>query len=373
MSRIIHYEPKKALIQFPSLWLPGSPLPSSRGLGRRCCCGPPPCTQFEDNFDRSNNTNIGSDWSEEEGDWSIASNKLSISSANALCLCQASLDHPYSLEVVYNATTLNDLIKIVFNYVDSDNYSFVLIEIEPDTFINFLKIVDRVGGVETVLVNTSDGSDVSTDIDVKLCVFNSYVILQTPGQNVSAHITSSSSVCGLGTGSILTGTVTFNNFVIHTPDSINPECSPSICDIDCDCSPDFDTLVTTHLEVEIAGIVNNSPVDCSDCSDLNDTYLLTNAICITTASRWRYVFPSGAQPCNAEELTVAFISKTMVLVNFEGIDGAVTYFRTPLGESIPSDTDCNSLENFNVPPNTVGTSRDCDNSSATCKITSITP
>lgn len=33
------YKPKEALIQFPSLWLPGSPLPSSRGLGRRCCCG----------------------------------------------------------------------------------------------------------------------------------------------------------------------------------------------------------------------------------------------------------------------------------------------------------------------------------------------
>lgn len=32
------YTPKEALIQFPSLWLPGSPLPSSRGLGRRCCC-----------------------------------------------------------------------------------------------------------------------------------------------------------------------------------------------------------------------------------------------------------------------------------------------------------------------------------------------
>lgn len=38
MPRISPYKPKEALIQFPSLWLPGSPLPSSRGLGRRCCC-----------------------------------------------------------------------------------------------------------------------------------------------------------------------------------------------------------------------------------------------------------------------------------------------------------------------------------------------
>lgn len=37
------YKPKEALIQFPSLWLPGSPLPSSRGLARRCCCACNPC------------------------------------------------------------------------------------------------------------------------------------------------------------------------------------------------------------------------------------------------------------------------------------------------------------------------------------------
>lgn len=37
MPRLI-YKPKASLIQFPSLWLPGSPLPSSRGLARRCCC-----------------------------------------------------------------------------------------------------------------------------------------------------------------------------------------------------------------------------------------------------------------------------------------------------------------------------------------------
>ena len=34
------YRPKESLIQFPSLWLPGSPLPSSRGMpGYPCCCG----------------------------------------------------------------------------------------------------------------------------------------------------------------------------------------------------------------------------------------------------------------------------------------------------------------------------------------------
>jgi len=33
------HQPKKTLLQFPGLWLPGSPLPGAMGFGRRCCCG----------------------------------------------------------------------------------------------------------------------------------------------------------------------------------------------------------------------------------------------------------------------------------------------------------------------------------------------
>ncbi len=43
MSRIIQ-QPKKTLLQFPGLWLPGSPLPGTLGFGRRCCCGETCCS-----------------------------------------------------------------------------------------------------------------------------------------------------------------------------------------------------------------------------------------------------------------------------------------------------------------------------------------
>ncbi len=38
VSRIIQ-QPKKSLLPFPGLWLPGSPLPGAMGFARRCCCG----------------------------------------------------------------------------------------------------------------------------------------------------------------------------------------------------------------------------------------------------------------------------------------------------------------------------------------------
>lgn len=38
-----------------------------------CCC---PCWVWADNFNRSNSTNVGTDWTEEVGDWEILSNRL---------------------------------------------------------------------------------------------------------------------------------------------------------------------------------------------------------------------------------------------------------------------------------------------------------
>ena len=46
MRRSKLYRPKEALIQFPSLWLPGAPLPSSRGMPGYPCCCEQPCSDW---------------------------------------------------------------------------------------------------------------------------------------------------------------------------------------------------------------------------------------------------------------------------------------------------------------------------------------
>ncbi len=342
------------------------------------CCEeePPPCTQFEDNFDRSNSSDIGSDWSEESGDWSIASNKLSISSANALCLCDVSLDHPYALEVIVEGSTADDDIHIIFNYVDSDNYTFIRITVN-DGSGNRLEIVDRVGGVETMLSDTAHALSTGSPQGVMLCVYDTYVWLETPGENISAHVTVGSSVCGLGTGDTVTGTITFDDFSITTPRSVNPLCDLTPCDEVCSCSDDFDTLPTTHLEVVISGTVNRSPTVCTDCEDFDGTYLLYIERCADPggATNWLYTFPEDGQPCEATELRVVIVLHNL-FVEFFGIDSGTTLaFRIPLGEELPSDTNCNEFDEFDVPPVTGFAEQffGCDTSGATCTITSIVP
>jgi len=54
---------------------------------RRCCCPPTGCLIFEDDFNRVDNTDLGSGWWEFGGDWEIASNRLwEAGTANAVAL-----------------------------------------------------------------------------------------------------------------------------------------------------------------------------------------------------------------------------------------------------------------------------------------------
>jgi hypothetical protein len=45
-------------------------------MGRRCCCTTEGCEIGEDTFDRSDSTNIGTDWTELSGEWEIDTNRL---------------------------------------------------------------------------------------------------------------------------------------------------------------------------------------------------------------------------------------------------------------------------------------------------------
>ncbi len=44
------------------------------------CCAPAGCDYFTDEFTRADSTDLGDDWTEDTGDWSIASNMLTVSS-----------------------------------------------------------------------------------------------------------------------------------------------------------------------------------------------------------------------------------------------------------------------------------------------------
>jgi hypothetical protein len=95
-----------------------------------CCC----CNIFDDDFDRSNTSDLTPDWDEVAGGWSIISNVLYASatgSGNKLLICEH--DHPdgtCSAYVTVKLTGGGALSKsgIVTNYDDSSNYTYVVVQ-----------------------------------------------------------------------------------------------------------------------------------------------------------------------------------------------------------------------------------------------------
>jgi len=62
---------------------------------RRCCCG---CVIASDDFNRANSTNLGSNWTELAGDWSIASNQLTVATSDA----EARFEHTSPAQSTYH-------------------------------------------------------------------------------------------------------------------------------------------------------------------------------------------------------------------------------------------------------------------------------
>ena len=169
----------------------------------RCCCdgtdgtgGTGECRSvFQDVFDRADNTDLGGDWDEISGDWVIGDGNelgayLITTDQNAFTLhnkSYAATDERFGISCKFRANfTLDDWgnvlsytnFKIIFRYIDSDNYFFCEVKQEhiPYDMFNLangppcttggpgwylchvasLKLYQKSGGVETLLSSQED-------------------------------------------------------------------------------------------------------------------------------------------------------------------------------------------------------------------------
>lgn len=124
--------------------------------------------------------------------------------------------------------------------------------------------------------------------------------------------------------------------------------------------------VADELEVTIAGLANGT---CSNCGDLNDTYILQSVGEVPAGCCWTYEF---SETCGWDQI-VACISHPIASdyfleVSFGRVAGAafvVTYLKN-LGSDRPS---CN-WSALDVPV-TAQVEDPCDDDSSTCTVTSL--
>ena len=344
-------------------------------MHKDCCCG---CEVFVDEFNRSNDTDIGPDWDEVSGDWSIASNNLSITDDDGICKCETDGTLSYIVRVGCSGGTTGDEWRLIFDYTDSNNYSYA--RIVRSTLTSRIYLVSVSGGSHTVIF-TGGNFDFAfaQRLYVEACVHSNYVIIATSTSadfalytpRLGKGVTHTIGTCGLGTGTNAATPVKFDNFRI-----LNHEQSQSNCP-DCrgTCRWCIDDLVAERYQVVITGVTG-----ANDCSDFNGTWILTGFGCGFDTGVLDFVTQPG---CSGDSsLRLLFIFYDLLCVSpadtysvrvLFGGGSSTTCVADDCGKPAFLDYqndeyDCDDLIELSLAP---GNPPVCDVSSATCTVTAL--
>lgn len=247
------------------------------GFFTGCCCGTN-CTLFFDDFNRADSSSLGSDWTETAGNWTITSNKLQITTANAVCTSTYSPGgENVSISATVHGTASGDKIRLGHTATVK-----IICELEIGTGVLRLYVNPGGGGAEVLARECSVSAAINTDHALRMtterttsastttCFLNGvpYIALSSY-VNVNA-------VCAVGTGDTVTGTVTFDDFRIETSHGFdnNPANYPSCPAPLPGCWPIVSGANPAQIQAVVSGI--NTAVFCSsgECSALNGTYVL---------------------------------------------------------------------------------------------------
>ncbi len=256
----------------------------------KCCSS---CDIFEDNFIRSDSTNIGSDWEEVSGDWSISSSTLLAAVGVVKCVTphpDSTSHHKATAQI--GTASANGRPQVIVNYKDSNNYLFGEVQIGSGTAT--LRLYRRSGGTDTLLVSASQSSTWIGSISMSVCFDGSVLVLTATSatglvRSIGAVTTAITDGIYAGLGCANTsGTVKFSyfNFEKHR-DADNPTCGE--CTPDCSSCCDPTDRPPARIRVTIGpGLTDNN---CSYCDQVEGEYVLDHfplgAVC-----QWKYESPA---------------------------------------------------------------------------------
>ena len=344
------------------------------GLGF-CCCES--CAIFGDDFNRADDTDLGSDWDEDSGAAEIKDNKLRLTSAGTLVVTTTtkSGDSDYlacQLDIPDNNKTL----RIIVDYVDSDSYHFLEIDFRHSGSTSTLQLYKRSGGT-----NTAVGSSATTTALTTSSSILPRVCLTAAGQ-FSAHLAGTGGISVQGTTTVHGGSkvgiyledatnLDVDGFVwgVHESEDENCDECLALCN---GCSGTF--------TVVIADMADDA---CSECERLNGTFVLTPVCGCTHHYEWHSADvcddgPGTSTESNCDAAPVAtprlkllvsriatFVTMNLSYQSFGGFDFQWTFAGFVTG----ADTDCEVAWTQSLTSN-VGSTL-CDDSGASIDVTFV--
>lgn len=252
------------------------------------CCGCNPI--IADDFDRSNSTNLGADWTEQAGNWEINGSALRTTAANAVALHNTPITASnYAVEVEWSSGSTTSGARI-YLWQDASNYiacewtktqssglgvtrygeitiyqktgggaEVELCQVCPVTTTTFLR----------VYVNQDDGVIIASCSSVRLAL---PYFLNAPNPGIGsnsaaiAFVSPPDNVIGLGTTTNSSG-MNFDNFAVYEESSSCAQAS--VC---CGTAGQYPPETVT---VVVDGMSSDGTAYCASCGSLDGTYTLT--------------------------------------------------------------------------------------------------
>lgn len=121
------------------------------------------------------------------------------------------------------------------------------------------------------------------------------------------------------------------------------------------------------IQVDVSGVTNGT---CSDCNDLNATYIVAVDSAGASKCTWGYLFPANI--CFSVPVTDPGFDACHLDVLVPGLAFTIVQVGTDLSwnnTTSPGRNDCDSWNLFSLSPSTNTTV--CDNSSSTCLVTTL--
>lgn len=353
-------------------------------MSRRCCCCEPVLT---DDFNRADSTSIGSNWSEDAGDWEISGNTLTCNDAGARVISTASSALPYMhIDVKLKVTAAGThAFRIIANYVDSDNYHYCRISVDDDgAGKSLMQLCVRSGGTETVLSTQPIRFLTNNEwFRVRFCVVSggflqAYVRTDSstcPAAEVGATVFAAGKKMGFA---VEDATDWYIDDLVWSPHKNGDSCP----DCNTDCLTCLDAQVASQVKVVLSGIVRNGLSDvCHDCPGRDGTYILDYDSCDVgdESNTWSLDIDASACPAAIGTPTIA------LRVDKGGANGAfrvqvtLNYYDASFGgpafirwsSDVDDSPDCDGWVNQSIAFETNGSWSYCDGSAATCLITSL--
>lgn len=168
---------------------------------------------ISDDFDRADNDSLGANWTEDSGDWDIASNVASSTAASRATWTgtfnTAGADYDVSGDLRITASVAG--VGVIGRFVDLDNFYHARI----NTFSQYLRLQKRVGGTDTTLGQYNGGQSTGNTYVVKLSMVGSTIKVFQDGTERISVTDSALTATGLPGIWSDSNVCTVNNFLVE--------------------------------------------------------------------------------------------------------------------------------------------------------------